>query len=132
MQALPPAGDASNVPYYISKSVDTEGKSIGNGIFAGHDVKAGEEIMSLKRPLVGSLDSQYVSDTCSNCYIWTEGASTGARLYVPEGTKVQKCAGCQHFRYCSKVHISLSYANVADFTVDMSKRSMESGAQTRM
>jgi hypothetical protein len=107
-QALIPSLGATAPPFYISKSANAQGKSIGNGVFAGHGFKAGEEITSLERPLVGSLDSQYLQDTCSNCYVWTEGASTGTRLYVPENIKVQKCAGCQMPRYCSKVRFLVS------------------------
>jgi len=104
-QALSASVHATSPPVRISKAVNVHGKSIGNGIFAGRDYAAGVEITSISRPLVGSLDSQYVLDTCANCYVWTEGSSTGTRLYVPVGTKVQKCAGCQRFRYCSKVRI---------------------------
>ncbi|KAH7379242.1 hypothetical protein DE146DRAFT_706286 [Phaeosphaeria sp. MPI-PUGE-AT-0046c] len=96
------ATDETTPPHYISRSVNSKGESIGNGLFAGRKYEAGEEIAFGKRPLLGSLDSQYLLDTCANCYVWTEGASTGSRLYVPKGTKVQKCAGCQRFRYCSK------------------------------
>src|SRR4051812_1549254 len=103
MQALPESTGASSAAFYITESVSAKGNSIGNGIFAGRNFGAGEEIIFFKRPMVGSLDSQYLQDTCANCYIWTEGSSTGTRLYVPEGTKVQKCAGCQRFRYCSRV-----------------------------
>jgi hypothetical protein len=90
-------------PFYISRSSNNESESIGNGIFAGRAYQAGEEIIMLKRPLLGSLDTQYLHDTCANCYVWTEGAANGTRLYIPEGTTVQKCAGCQRFWYCSKV-----------------------------
>lgn len=103
MQASNATTNTSVGSFYIAKSTNAKGDSIGNGFFAGRTFGAGEEITSLRRPLVGSLDAQYLEDTCANCYVWTEGVSTGTRLYVPEGTKVQKCAGCQRFRYCSKV-----------------------------
>ena len=90
-------------PHYISRSTNSKGESIGNGLFAGRKYEAGEQIAFAERPLLGSLDTQYLLDTCANCYVWTEGAATGTRLYVPAETKVQKCAGCQRFRYCSKV-----------------------------
>jgi hypothetical protein len=96
---------ASPAPYYITKSnvcVNSKGESVGNGLFAGRRFGAGEEIASFNRPLVGSLESERLLDTCANCYVWAEGSSTGTRLYVPEGTEVQKCAACQRFRYCSK------------------------------
>jgi hypothetical protein len=95
--------DVASPPFYISRSVNSKAENIGNGFFAGRKFGPGEEITTLRRPLVGSLDTQYLHDTCANCYVWTEGASTGTRLYVPEGISVQKCAGCQRFRYCSKV-----------------------------
>jgi hypothetical protein len=100
------ASVASPAPYYISKSnvcVNSKGESVGNGVFAGRRFGAGEEVVSFKRPLVSSLDTERLLDTCANCYVWAEGSSTGTRLYVPEGTEVQKCASCQRFRYCSKV-----------------------------
>ncbi|KAL5116260.1 hypothetical protein ACEQ8H_005818 [Pleosporales sp. CAS-2024a] len=96
------ASSRTSAPFYISRATNNEGESIGNGLFAGRRFGAGEEITGLKRPLLGSLDTQYLHDTCANCYVWTEGASSGTRLYVPEGTAVSKCAACQRFRYCSK------------------------------
>ncbi|EAT77401.1 hypothetical protein SNOG_15176 [Parastagonospora nodorum SN15] len=84
----------SSPPFYISQSTNSKGVSIGNGLFAGREFGAGEQITAIDRPLLGSLDTQYLHDTCANCYVWTEGASSGTRLY---------CAGCQRFRYCSKV-----------------------------
>ncbi|KAI0588654.1 set and mynd domain [Pyrenophora tritici-repentis] len=92
-------------PYHVSKSnicVDSKGESNGNGVFANRRFGAGEEVASFKRPLVGSLETERLLDTCANCYMWTEGSSTGTRLYVPEGVKVDKCAACARFRYCSK------------------------------
>ncbi|KAF1911545.1 hypothetical protein BDU57DRAFT_92613 [Ampelomyces quisqualis] len=97
------ASRASSPPFYISRSTNSRGENIGNGLFAGRKYGAGEEITYLKRPLIGSLDTQYLLDTCANCYVWTEGAATGTRLYVPEGIQVQKCGGCHRFRYCSKI-----------------------------
>lgn len=96
----------STASFYIAKSnicVNSKGESIGHGVFVRRDFNAGEQITVFKRPLVGSLDTERLKDTCANCYIWTEGSSTGTRLYVPEGSTVQKCAGCQRFHYCSKV-----------------------------
>jgi hypothetical protein len=88
--------------YYIGRAVNSKNESIGNGIFAGRTYGAGEEILALKRPLLGSLDTQYLHDTCANCFVWTEGVANGTRLYIPPNTSVQKCAGCHRFRYCSK------------------------------
>ncbi|CAO2656624.1 Nn.00g054270.m01.CDS01 [Neocucurbitaria sp. VM-36] len=95
----------SSQTFYLAKSsvcLNRKGESIGRGVFANQDFGAGEQVASFQRPLAGSLDAERLHDTCANCYIWTEGSSTGTRLYVPEGTNVQKCAGCQRFRYCSK------------------------------
>jgi hypothetical protein len=106
MSEEPSSSVAAPAPYYISKSticVNSKGESIGNGVFANRRFGAGEEIASFKRPLVGSLETERLLDTCANCYVWTEGSSTGTRLYVPEGAKVNKCAACQRFHYCSKV-----------------------------
>jgi hypothetical protein len=98
--------ESESAPFRITKSpvcVNDQGESIGQGIFANLDFGAGEQIAAIHRPILGSLDTERLVDTCANCYTWTEGSSTGTRLYVPEGTKVSKCAGCQRFRYCSKV-----------------------------
>lgn len=103
MQTLSNIAGSSPRHIYISKSADSNGNSIGNGVFASRNFDGGEELVGLRRPIVGSLDSQYLEDTCANCYVWAEGAKTGTRLYVPEDTKVQKCAACKRFAYCSKV-----------------------------
>jgi hypothetical protein len=87
------------VLYYLARSQTC----IGDGIFAGANLKGGELITTLKRPLLASLESERLKDTCANCFVWTEGSSLGSRLYVKEGTSVQACAGCRRFRYCSKV-----------------------------
>ncbi|KAF1940270.1 SET domain-containing protein [Clathrospora elynae] len=103
MSDQPALSVAPPVPFHIAKSnicTDQSGGT-GSGLFAGRRFGAGEQIAVFKRPLVGSLETERISDTCANCYVWTEGSS-GTRLYVPEGTEVQKCAGCHRFRYCSK------------------------------
>ncbi|PVI03690.1 SET domain-containing protein [Periconia macrospinosa] len=90
---------------YIAPSsvcVNAAGKRVGNGLFSKHDSKAGESVIRIKRPLMASLETERLSDTCANCFVWTEGSSFGSRLYVKEGTKVQTCAGCKRFRYCSR------------------------------
>ncbi|KAI4708948.1 hypothetical protein J4E89_006350 [Alternaria sp. Ai002NY15] len=105
MPGEPGSSVAAPAPYYISKSAictNSKGESIGNGLFANRRFGSGEEIASFTRPLVASLETERLLDTCANCYLWTEGSSTGTRLYVPEGAKVNKCAACQIFRYCSK------------------------------
>ncbi|KAF1959201.1 SET domain-containing protein [Byssothecium circinans] len=96
---------AKTAPFYIAQSkicVNAAGQCIGDGLFSGHDFKAGEFMGARKRPMIASLETERLRDTCANCYIWTEGSSLGSRLYVKEGTKVQACAGCKRFRYCSK------------------------------
>jgi hypothetical protein len=87
--------------YYLARSKTC----IGDGIFAGIDFESGESIATLKRPLLASLESERLKDTCANCFLWTEGASIGSRLYVKEGITVQTCAGCKRFRYCSRVSL---------------------------
>lgn len=129
------ATSGAAAPHYISRSTNSRGESIGNGLFAGRRYKAGEQIAFAPRPLLGSLDSHRLLDTCANCYMWTEGAGSGSRTYVPAETKVQKCAGCQRFRYCSKVSrdqtfsISIAYT---EMLLGMSERSMEPRTQARM
>jgi hypothetical protein len=88
--------------YYIKDSV-IGGQTAGKGFFSNKDFKAGEAIITIPRPLMASLESERLKDTCANCYIWTEGSSIGSRLYVKQGITVQMCAGCKRFRYCSKV-----------------------------
>ncbi|KAJ4345367.1 uncharacterized protein N0V89_011497 [Didymosphaeria variabile] len=87
--------------YYIKDST-IGGQAAGKGFFSSKDVKSGESIVMIRRPLMASLESERLKDTCANCYIWTEGSSIGSRLYVKEGTTVSTCAGCKRFRYCSK------------------------------
>ena len=75
----------------------------GNGLFADEDIPAGELILSIPRPLVGVLDIARLQDTCANCFTWTAASSIGSRQYVPAGTSVQGCTGCNSVKYCSKV-----------------------------
>ena len=96
----------SSAPCRPAKSqacINEKGENTGNGLFANVSFEAGQLVASIRRPIVGSLDTERLLDTCANCYVWTEGASTGTRTYVPEGIKISKCAGCQRFRYCGKV-----------------------------
>ncbi|KAF2133003.1 SET domain-containing protein [Dothidotthia symphoricarpi CBS 119687] len=98
-------GDHSKSPVYIAKSevcLNEQGERVGDGLFAGVDFGPGEQVTAVKRPILASLDTERLSDTCANCFVWTEGSSMGARLYVPEGTRVHACAGCRMVRYCSK------------------------------
>jgi hypothetical protein len=95
-----------STPMYIARSpicVNSAGERVGDGVFAGQDFGAGEQVVAIPRPMTASLDTLRLEDTCANCYVWTEGVSIGSRLYVKKGTKVSTCAGCQTFRYCSKV-----------------------------
>ncbi|KAF1996284.1 SET domain-containing protein [Amniculicola lignicola CBS 123094] len=97
--------NAKALPSYIAPSeicVNTTGERIGEGLFAGDNFGAGELIIAAKRPMVASLDTERLIDTCANCYTWTAGESVGSRLYVKEGTKVSACGGCKRFRYCGK------------------------------
>lgn len=108
----------SSAPFRPAKSqvcLNEKGESTGNGLFANVDFEPGQLIASIRRPIVGSLDTERLLDTCANCYVWTEGASTGTRTYVPEGVKVSKCAGCQRFRYCSKVCDRVTILNVHSY-----------------
>ena len=106
--AEPPGN--SRMPFYLAKSkvcINAAGECVGDGVFAGDNYRTGECVVALRRPLVASLDTERLRDTCANCYAWTEGSSIGSRLYVKEGTKVQACAECKRFRYCSKVTIHI-------------------------
>ncbi|KAK7178981.1 hypothetical protein DPSP01_008207 [Paraphaeosphaeria sporulosa] len=87
--------------YYIRDSI-IGGQAAGKGFFSNRDLTSGESIVMIERPLMASLESERLKDTCANCYVWTEGTSIGSRLYVKEGVTVQMCAGCKRFRYCSK------------------------------
>lgn len=88
--------------YYIKDSI-IGGKAAGKGLFSNRDLTSGEPLVMIQRPLMASLESERLKDTCANCYVWTEGSSIGSRLYVKKGITVQMCAGCKRFRYCSKV-----------------------------
>ncbi|KAF2733244.1 hypothetical protein EJ04DRAFT_275844 [Polyplosphaeria fusca] len=99
------SGDLKENSFYIGRSeicVNASGERIGNGLFASHNYDSAQLIASLTRPLVASLSRERLRDTCANCFVWTEYLSVGSSLYVPEGTKVQACAGCKAYRYCSK------------------------------
>lgn len=98
--------ETTSTSCYIAKSnicVDTTGRVIGDGVFAGSNFASGECIKSLERPLLASLETERLKDTCANCYVWAEGSSTGSRLYVKAETKLQTCGRCKKFRYCGKV-----------------------------
>ncbi len=93
-------------PIHIAPSslcINSTRESVGHGVFASQNFSAGDKVLELERALIGSLDTERLIDTCAYCYVWTESSSVGGNLYVPDGTKVQKCAGCQTIRYCSKV-----------------------------
>ena len=94
--------------YYISDSI-IGGNAAGKGFFSSKNVESGESIVTIPRPLMASLESERLRDTCANCYVWTEGSSIGSRLYVKKGTSVSVCAGCKRFRYCSKVCLRSRY-----------------------
>ncbi|KAL5407246.1 hypothetical protein PMIN06_003785 [Paraphaeosphaeria minitans] len=87
--------------YYIRDST-IGGQAAGKGFFSNRDLTGGEPIAIIQRPLMASLESERLKDTCANCYVWTEGSAIGSRLYVKRGITVQMCAGCKRFRYCSK------------------------------
>ena len=104
---------SSDPLYYISDST-IGGQAAGKGFFSSRDISAGEPIVTVQHPLMLSLESERLRDTCANCYVWTEGASLGSRLYVKEGTSVSACAGCRRFRYCSKVRLRSTKRNPAE------------------
>ncbi|KAF2636388.1 SET domain-containing protein [Massarina eburnea CBS 473.64] len=94
----------SHPRFYIARSsicVNAAGETIGDGVFARCNYEPGDFIASRPRPVLASLETERLNDTCANCFVWTQG-SGGSRLYVKEGTKVQACGGCKRFRYCSK------------------------------
>lgn len=88
--------------YYIADST-IGGQPAGKGFFSSKEVSSGEPIVTIRRPLMASLESDRLKDTCANCCVWTEGSAVGSRLYVNKATDVSVCAGCRRFRYCSKV-----------------------------
>lgn len=126
---------SSSAPFRPAKSpvcTNENGESTGNGLFANLDFEPGQLVASIRRPIGGALDTERLLDTCANCFVWTESASTGTRTYVPEGVKVSKCAGCQRFRYCSKVRRSqLVHAHFL-IQSGMSESSLESWSQIPM
>jgi len=98
--------EAAAEAYYISDSkISGTGPSGQRGLFARRALGPGESLGVFRRALVTSLEARRLVDTCANCFVWTEGAATGTRLYVSGATRVSKCGGCQRVRYCSKVRL---------------------------
>ena len=86
-------------------------ESTGSGLFAAKSCAAHASITQVRRPLVAALDPERTLDTCANCFIWTAGAATGSRLYVPPETRVKRCQGCLQVAYCSQVGRSLCHVD---------------------
>jgi hypothetical protein len=63
--------ESESAPFRIAKSpvcVNDKGESIGEGIFANLDFGAGEQIAAIHRPILGSLDTERLLDTCANWF----------------------------------------------------------------
>lgn len=118
--------------YYIRDST-IGGQMAGKGFFSNRAFKSGEPIITITRPLMASLESERLKDTCANCYVWTEGSTVGSRIYVKQGITVQMCAGCKRFRYCSKVYWTIRSQQRRSLTITgVPERRMEPRPQARM
>ena len=72
----------------------------GNGLFTNQKIPGGRLILSISRPLVAALDTEYVETICSNCFQQTGGSAIG-NLVAPKPLKV--CGGCRRLKFCDKV-----------------------------
>ena len=87
-------------------------RNAGRGLFSTESVGAGQEILRVERPLLASLDTPHLKDTCNNCFIWIsetvqplnnsltvwQGAEAGQQV-----KPLKACLGCKVVSYCSKV-----------------------------
>jgi hypothetical protein len=90
--------DANDQSMEVRKSeIDKEGK----GLFVKKDFKAGVELWSAKRPLVGVLGETFLSQACSNCFN-VHGMDMVRGLDVTYDVKA--CTQCKVVKFCSKVH----------------------------
>lgn len=74
----------------------------GRGLFAKKKLTAGELIFRIDGPLVGSIDTARLHDTCSSCYAWRSAPQLPALGPGAEGT-VRACGGCKVLSFCDKV-----------------------------
>jgi hypothetical protein len=76
----------------------------GRGLYARRSISARELIISIKRPLVISLDTKRLKDTCYRCLNYMiEMADYHERADRIDEHRLQTCTGCHVVRYCSKV-----------------------------
>jgi hypothetical protein len=72
----------------------------GHGHFAYKDFQAGDVILRINEPLVSVPDTQRLSETCSNCFLWEPGSLD---TISQKEVKMKACTGCKVVRYCGKV-----------------------------
>ncbi|KAF1808065.1 SET domain-containing protein [Eremomyces bilateralis CBS 781.70] len=73
----------------------------GRGVFASKSFSPGEELFTVSRPLLSSLDGIRLHDTCVNCLKWDGDATIGVQETPLEST-LKACSGCKIFKYCRK------------------------------
>ncbi|KAF2835493.1 SET domain-containing protein [Patellaria atrata CBS 101060] len=73
----------------------------GSGLFARENIPPGELILSLARPLIAVLDLPRLSDSCSNCFIWSTTPLFSSKGDAVDKVGVKACSGCKVLKYCS-------------------------------
>ena len=68
----------------------------GNGLFAKRDIRPGELVMRVERPMGCVLDSPQLARVCEWCLI---GGDEG----MVESVQLKKCGGCGVVRFCGEV-----------------------------
>ncbi len=87
----------------------------GIGVFAAEDVRPGELIFRIDRPLVSALDSAHLKDTCYNCYLWLPENQRDDEDDGVGMVRLKACTGCRVARYCGKVGSLLLSASLSGF-----------------
>lgn len=100
--------------HYSGRNVElnlTEQKQVDGadrGLYAKRDILARERIISIQRPLIISLDTPRLKDTCYCCLGYTETGPEYDPHHWKADNRLQICTGCHVVRYCSKVRTRIS------------------------
>lgn len=70
----------------------------GEGLFPRMHIKAGENVLHVRQPLVVVLDLERLADTCATCF-----GKRSTNALTGEKVKLKRCTGCQKVMYCDKV-----------------------------
>ncbi|KZF23795.1 SET domain-containing protein [Xylona heveae TC161] len=74
----------------------------GIGLFAAEPISPGQEVLSIRRPLIEVVETSRLKDTCSNCFAWVPKSPINSRGSRLEGVKLKQCTGCRTVAYCGK------------------------------